>query len=404
MKSCVMNDENILDKASVKIPHLLKYMGSKREIIDFVTTAVNGFDVQSDWFCDLFSGTGIVGASLKSKYNIHSNDIQSYSSVLAKTYLTDLKSSVPFSSIEVIKTEAFKLVTEFKSYYPDLEFNYFSSSTVEKIILLEKAQQELINKKFRVGFHLFAKFYSGTYWSLEQCIWIDSLRCIAERYKDKPLYYVIMASLISAMSYVSQSTGHYAQYRDITAQNIEDILIYRRRDLWTYFERKFTELIISLNGTAIKEYRTTTLDYLDCLRVIENGSIVYADPPYQSVHYSRFYHTLETLVRYDYPTVAHKGRYREDRHQSPFCKKTTVKKAFEDLFIAVKVKEAHLALSYSDTGMITLNQITEVADSILKNCYETTILEKEHVNSKMGRSDEKSQIVTEYIILFKKIK
>ena len=282
-------------------------------------------------------------------------------------------------------------------------FDYEHTNDINEIIVIEKTQQELINRDFHIGFHLFSKYYSGTYWNFEQCVWIDSLRCIAEKHKDKPLYYAILGSLISAMSYVTQSTGHYAQYRDINSNNFDDILIYRRRSIWNYFEKKFKELTISLNGAIIKDTRITNLDYLDCLRVIENGSIVYADPPYQSVHYSRFYHALETLVRYDYPAVSHKGRYREDRHQSPFCKKTTVKQAFTNLFEGVKSKNAHLALSYSDTGMITLKQITELAKYVFKKQYTVEILEKSHMHSTMGRSDEKQQEVTEYIVLFKKI-
>jgi adenine-specific DNA-methyltransferase len=143
---------------------------------------------------------------------------------------------------------------------------------------------------------------------------------------------------------------------------------------------------------------------LDCLRIIEEGSIVYADPPYQSVHYSRFYHALETLVRYDYPKLLYKGRYRDDRHQSPFCKKTTVNQAFNSLFSAVKEKEAHLALSYSDTGMITLQQLIKFSHDIFRSEYTINVLEKDHIHSKMGRSDEKYQDVVEYIILFKRVK
>lgn len=400
-----MDEEKGLDDLAVdsKIPHVLKYMGSKREIIDFVTAAIDELGVSNTWFCDLFSGTSVVGASLKGKYNIHSNDIQSYSGVLAKTYLADLKTNIPVTAIDLVKEEATALVNEFRAMYLDLDFDYNSTNDIKKIISIEKAQQGLIEKEFHIGFHLFAKYYSGTYWNFEQCVWIDSLRCVAEKYKDKPLYFAIMSSLISAMSYVSQSTGHYAQYRDINEKNIDDILIYRRRNIWNYFERKFRELSITLNGTATKEYRITNLDYLDCLRMIEKGSIVYADPPYQSVHYSRFYHALETLVRYDYPAVSHKGRYREDRHQSPFCKKTTVNQAFTALFKGVNDKDANLALSYSDTGMINLLQIKDLAKEIFKTGYSVTVLEKDHIHSKMGRSDEKQQDVTEYIILFKKI-
>lgn len=385
-----------------KIPHLLKYMGSKREILDFVIGAIKELNVESEWFCDLFAGTSVVGASLKGVYKIHSNDIQSYSALLAKTYLSDLKAGIPITRLKDIKVHAQDIVNKVKAQYPDYQFIYSENISLEDAQVLEEEQQDLINQPLNHGFHLYAKNYSGTYWSYEQCLWIDALRCVAERYKDQPEYYAIMASLISAMSYTTQSTGHYAQYRDLTEGNLKDILGYRNRTIWTYFERKFTELITVLNGSPKKLSRVTTLDYIDCLSVIDEGTIVYADPPYQSVHYSRFYHALETLVRYDYPSVSHKGRYREDRHQSPFCKHTTVKSAFNDLFSCVKERKSHLALSYSDTGMISLEQITTSGRSIFKDDYTISVLEKDHIHSKMGRSDERQQGVKEYIILFKR--
>ena len=398
-----MKNEQLLESPLVetKIPHLLKYMGSKREILDFVTGAVEALNVKSEWFCDLFAGTSVVGASLKGKYNIHTNDIQEYSSILSRTYLSNLKSNIPLSSLLEIKEKAYQLVNEFRTEYPDLMFDYQDIKEYKQIVALEKAQQELIKEEFNIGFHLFTKYYSGTYWSFEQCLLIDSLRCVAEMYQGRPEYLAIMSSLISAMSYVTQSTGHYAQYRNVTPENINDILIYRNRDLWIYFERKFKELILNLNGSSTRRNKITTMDYLDCLRVIEEGTIVYADPPYQSVHYSRFYHALETLVKYDYPIVEYKGRYRNDRHQSPFCKKTTVNKAFNALFYGVKNKKAHLALSYSDTGMISLEHIQWLGEKALGSSYSIQVLEKDHIHSTMGRSDEKHQDVKEFILLFK---
>jgi adenine-specific DNA-methyltransferase len=392
-----------IEIAKTKIPHLLKYMGSKREIIDFVIDAIKSLNVDSSWVCDLFAGTGVVSGSIKSLFNIHANDIQAYSAVLSNTYLSNLKSAIKPDELEKIKLKTNSLVNEFQNKYNQFRYDYTEASTLEEFIKLEEAQQALIDVEFKIGFHLFAKNYSGTYWSYEQCIWIDSLRAVAEQYKGTVEYYAILSSLIFAMSYVSQSTGHYAQFRDMTKDNMLDIVGYRKRDIWSYFEKKFRELTINLNGEASKEYKVTTLDYLDCLRIVEEGSIIYADPPYQSVHYSRFYHALETLVKYDYPKVQYKGRYREDRHQSPFCKKTTVKEAFTMLFEGVKSKNAHLVLSYSDTGMITLSQIEELANYIFQNDYSYIPLEKDHIHSKMGRSDERQQEVKEYILLFKKI-
>lgn len=307
---------------SAKLPHLMKYMGSKRELLDFIISSINDLDIESNWFCDLFSGTSVVGCSLKDEYNVQINDIQIYTSIFANTYLPNINKLINSTELEKIKDRVLFYVDEFYRKYPDLIFDYNSIDNYEKLTKLEIQQQNLIYSNFEIGFHLFVKYYSGTYWSYTQCVWIDSIRAVAEEYKGKSDYYIILSSLIYAMSYTSQSTGHFAQFRDVTESNMHDIMLYRIRDIWTYFEKKFLEILNMVDVEATNRYTITTLDYLDCLRLIERNTIVYADPPYSSVHYSRFYHAIETLIRYDYPNVKYKGRYREDRHQSPFGKKT----------------------------------------------------------------------------------
>jgi adenine-specific DNA-methyltransferase len=101
---------------------------------------------------------------------------------------------------------------------------------------------------------------------------------------------------------------------------MNNILYYRQKNLFELFSKKFKELLLNLDD-SLKRLQTTTLDFEKCLDSIPEGCTVYADPPYAPVHYSRFYHALETLVKYDYPAIEHKGRYRIDRHQSPFSQK-----------------------------------------------------------------------------------
>jgi len=383
-----------------KMPHLLKYMGSKREILEFVTDSIRALDADSDWICDLFAGTSVVSGSLKNIYNVHANDIQLYSSIFSHTYFSNLK-GIENDTIKEIHVKCLEKINEFKARYPQHVYNYDTIQTLEELNKLEALQQNLLHEDFNIGFHLFVKNYSGTYWSFEQCLWIDSIRAVAEMYAGRLEYYAILSSLIFSMSYNSPSTGHYAQYRDANSDNMQDILSYRNREIWSYFEKKFEELVMTI-GESDRDHKISTLDYLDCLRIIKKGSIVYADPPYQSVHYSRFYHALETLVRYDYPKVHYKGRYREDRHQSPFCKKTTVHSAFRNLFQGVADKKSHLVLSYSDTGMITIDQVKDIARTTFKNTYDLDVLEKGHIHSKMGRSDIRQQGVVEYSINFKR--
>ena len=385
-----------------RIPHLIKYMGSKREILYEINEAINELNVDSSCICDLFSGTAIVSAAFLDQYDIISNDIQQYSGVFAHTYSSNLAGSLDSRFIEIVIRKAEELVNEFYTLYPQYHFDYSEISNYEDLSDIEKRQQLLFKEKFDTGFSLFAKNYSGTYWSYEQCVWIDSLRAVAEDFKGAVGYYAILSALIFAMSYTSQSTGHFAQYRDVTHQNVEDILLYRKKDILPLFVKKLDELISILNTTPVHPITVTSLDYLDCLRIIPENSIVYADPPYSAVHYSRFYHVIETLVRYDHPHLEYKGRYRDDRHQSPFDKRKEVAGAFRLLFNAVDERKSHLVLSYSDNGLMDSDDLLEIGKQTLGDGYDISLKSRNYIHSKMGRSDENRLGVNELLISFRR--
>jgi adenine-specific DNA-methyltransferase len=392
---------NLLKEYTRNIPHIIKYMGGKRKILDYIIETINE-NYKEGQLCDLFGGTCILSGALGKLIPMHSNDIQEYSAIFANTYLSNCKwENYPDDILDEIVNKALKYVTTIKNKYPDLIFS-FSECTIDEFIEIEKRQQELIHFNFdKFTHHLFIKYYSGTYWSFEQCLWIDALRKVADEYKETPLYYIIISSLMFAMSYNSQSTGHFAQYRDATSvSSKDDILIYRQKEIVPFFKNKFIQLQNFESGNELK-HTVTSLDYSDCLDVIEPNTTIYADPPYAFVHYSRFYHALETLVKYDYPKVSFKGRYREDRHQSPFCKRTEVRKAFQTMFLKIKNKNAILILSYSNTGMISLYEIINLAKNNLGPEYSIEIKEVSYRHSTMGRKNDKDREVKEYLIIAK---
>lgn len=392
----------IVVTANENIPHIIKYMGSKRQIIDYVIEGINKCYTGGQ-VVDLFSGSTVLSGALRTQVPILSNDIQQYSSVLAKTYLTSYEWGKYPAILNEIIDKATERVEEVRSFFPTLTFDYTDDLTLERFNELELAQRELITMDFsKFPYHLFSKNYSGTYWSFEQCLWIDAIRGVAEEYRDEDIYYAILSSLMFAMSYNSQSTGHYAQYRDATTESsMRDILIYRRKEIVPFFIRKFNEFQKEFGQHNIV-HKVVSLDYLDCLDEMENNSTVYADPPYCFVHYSRFYHAIETLVRYDYPEIKYKGRYRTDRHQSPFCIRTKVRGAFEAMFEKISAKDSNLVLSYSNTGMIELNELIELANETFKNGYSIEIRSLDYLHSTMGRREDKSRDVQECLFLVKK--
>lgn len=379
-------------------------MGSKSKIMGFVLEGINEvYDGGS--ICDLFAGSASLAGALKQQCAVQSNDIQSYSAIIAKTYSLAYRQKGMPSADQLISRAEEIVKRNLKAL--GLNIDYRSISSLDEFNDVENIQKKLLNRSFRRSWHLFAKNYSGTWWNYEQCLWIDAIRQIADEYKSSPSYTVILSSLMFAMAYTSQGTGHFAQYRDAkTKSSMADILIYRKRSIQSYFERKYNEAIEWIPKSKPKlDHSTTSLDYEDCLNKFEGGT-VYADPPYCFVHYSRFYHALETLVLYDYPELQFKGgqvvkgRYRENRHQSPFCIKTQVKDAFVRLFKGVEHSQSNLAMSYSNTGMITIEEMEALATEIFKG-RTIELLFTDHQHMTLGRQNDRHRDVKECLLLVK---
>ena len=210
-----------------------------------------------------------------------------------------------------------------------------------------------------------------------------------------------------AMAYCSQGTGHYAQYRDAKdASSLKDILIYRRRSLTDYFIRKFDQAVAALPAEEpTLKHEITALDFTERLASLPKCT-VYADPPYCFVHYSRFYHAIETLALYDYPEIQErggevvKGRYREGRHQSPFSIRTKVPGAFRAMFEGVAKSQSNLVLSYSNTGMISLENLLELIRETMLG-YEIELTEVDYDHMTMGRKRDRAREVKECFITAK---
>lgn len=430
-------------------PSVAKYMGSKTDVLDLIEKGINDFEYEHEWICDLFAGSSTLSGALRNKANIISNDIQKYSEVFANTYLNNYEWDKYPSVLEITKRVSERVV-RFMEYYPyySKKFNYNREFTLEEFNQMEEEERELIKDTTWESFDnyfLFTQNYSGTYWSFEQCVWIDSYRAVIDDYKsDAPFFNLLLTCLIYAMAYNSQSTGHYAQYRiPETDSSKEDILIYRRKNIADFFIRKYEELKEFLKET--NEYQFTTMANTDreCLNCIPEKTLVYADPPYCFVHYSRFYHIMETVVRYDYPKVRYKGRYRTDRYQSEYCIKTQVEDAFSHMFEGIRTKKSDMILSYtnSETNTINFSKLLKIScdifnpnkitDEILENSlrksklffengelekavvlskddvddsldYEIVMIKKPYNHSRMGRTQTKTIPVTEVVIIAKR--
>lgn len=403
--------EAILSECRPRVyPQVIKYMGSKAAILDFIGDALTKLDRRNSSVVDLFAGACAISGGFGHLGKIVSNDIQEYSAVIASTYLKRAEKIGKFDIVGM----ATKIANINMSELPD-DLEYQQSITLRDFNKIEKSSQLLLYKDFSYSHHLFTRVYSGTWWSAQQCVWIDAFREVFDMLREcglieKADFNFGLTCLMHAMAYTSQGTGHYAQYRDAkTDLGMADIRKYRRASVPILFQKKFESLLAwNLNNVVDHQHDLVALDYRECLSNIES-SVVYADPPYAFVHYSRFYHAMETIVKYDYPQIQHidgqvvKGRYRSERHQSPFCIKTKVRGAFVDLFDGVKSSSSDLLLSYSNTGMIDIEYLMQLASSTFGRKYEVWFEHMNHTHMTMGRREDRSRQVTETLIIAKKL-
>lgn len=413
----------------------MKYMGSKRELLESISNVVEKKLKPGSVILDIFSGTCGVGSYFRDHYAVYSNDIQTYSSVISKgiveskpislskdkilelllpeynknkQYIVKHLTSYFVKSTEFIKTikwnkDLLDSYLKFMKSLPDPTLNgQFVPSNKEDSWLHETYKKN--QKNPRAFPYLQTTFlFSEMYFSLEQAIDIDSIKYAIDNLDQKytDLKNILNVALIHAYSYNSAGTGHFAQFRDLsTLSSVTDVFLYRTRSVWEYFLRKAEEII---KGTELNKYseksKSFSSDYselLDNKDVMQNVGLIYADPPYSFVHYSRFYHAIEDLCRYDYPEVEHKGRYRKDRHQSPFCIKTQVPHAFEDLLRKAKKFNIPVLISYSNTGMINLDSIIFIGEEV---GYKLNVIKLSHKHSTMGRLNDKDRDVTEALIM-----
>ena len=422
-----------------KYLHIMKYMGSKRELLPDILEAIKKLITPRKTVLDIFAGTGSVGAYLKNDYTIYSNDIQKYSKVIADalicsnsiesfpnlvTCLRDLKGYYGKNLKklnEILSTtieESKSFVAIEKGFWNELkrkEYIRFFESFPSALNKFKTKNKELIKLKDMYfknnessNFNSFpycqtVLLFSETYFSIQQAVEIDSLRYAVDKvFDDEIPKNIALSALIYAHSYCSSGTGHFAMFRDlkdITA--VEDTFLYRKRSVWSLFKSKLNEIVNYYNFDQSFEHKTFTMDYkelLDNKKIIKNVDVIYADPPYSFVHYSRFYHATESLVKYDYDIPEFKGRYRTDRHQSPFCQKKNVEAAFDYLIEKANEFTIDIILSYSDTGMISLENIIKLLN---KRSYKIKLQEIDYDHSTMGRSGHKKNQIKEYLIICK---
>ena len=159
---------------------------------------------------------------------------------------------------------------------------------------------------------------------------------------------------------------------------------------------------------ANKKGAATVADATIAARKLKAGDMAFIDPPYSGVHYSRFYHVLETIAKGESGDVSGAGRYpdRSLRPQSKFSVKTHSLAALQELLKTIAERNAKAILTFPDhncsnglSGMI----IRETAEEFFRVAIKTVDSKFSTLGgnarlAKTGKGREAKQMAKELIL------
>jgi adenine-specific DNA methylase len=310
----------------------MKYMGSKRSML------LNGLgDLLAEnaptttRFVDLFAGSGAVAIHVATKYEIPvvASDLQRYSAVLTGAVIerqNELQWERSWTTWHDRAKEMYRRVRP-----PTLD-----NVTVKNVDELRDWSRR------RSGLPL-TKAYGGHFYSPVQATWLDAYRSTLPT--RKPARTVALASLLHVASRCAASPGHTAQpfqpgrkaNRYIAGAWAKDV-----PELNKEFFCALSKLYAKKTGIA------ETADANSAADSVKETDLVFIDPPYSGVQYSRFYHVLESVATGAPGEVSGSGRNPtpQKRPHSRYSIITGAKKAFSELLAKLGEKGARCIVTF----------------------------------------------------------
>jgi len=301
----------------------MRYIGGKSLMLDNIISVIGEYASTINTVADIFSGSGVVSAIFKKQgFEVISNDIMYFSYILNR------------GSICLNNKPTFE--------------NLIIRNPIEYLNNLEIQDTDLYIKQcFIYNNYSPSEACDRMYFQNKNAIKIDIIRLTIENWYKKNLlsddeYFYLLASLISAVPYVSNITGIYAAY------------------LKTWDVRTYNDLILK-DIEIVESSKTHSAFNMDANELVRNISpdLVYIDPPYNERQYLPNYHVLDTVAKYDYPEIKGVTGMRDySKEKSKYCRKTEAKATFDDLI--KNTNSSYILVSYNNEGLLSTAELTEI--------------------------------------------
>jgi adenine-specific DNA-methyltransferase len=314
----------------------MNYIGSKYSLLDFLETSIRQVvDAQCKVFCDLFAGTGAVGVHFKKLgYQIIANDLQYYSYVLNRHYIGNHR-PLPFDGLHNI--------------IPPKNGALFESrlnAVCDYLSNLKGIEGFLYNHYAPSG-----SLHNGTrrqFFSDENAMKCDAIRTQIEAWKqDEKItddeYFFLLTTLLESIDARANTASIYGAFlKEIKRSALVPL--------------RLKPAVLVENDLEHQVFNTDVNELITLIR----GDILYLDPPYNHRQYSANYHILETVAKYDNPSIHGKTGLRDEELRSAYCLRSSVKQAFADLIFNANAR--YIFVSYNNEGIMSLDDIKEILE------------------------------------------
>lgn len=313
----------------------MRYIGNKENILEKIYAILTSNNVVGDSFFDFFSGTTNVAKFYKKKgYRVYSSDLMYMSYCMQKAYIENNKEptfkklipTLPNIPPNTLFTTPLDTIVNYLNTLDDVKGFIYRNYTPEGTINLDQPRM---------------------YFSSENGLRIDAIRQKIEEWNSKKLiteseYYILLTCLIETVSFYANVAGVYAAFHKKWDPRATKRLVLRT--IKTYNNNK--ENIV---------YNTNSLNLIHNIDV----DILYLDPPYNGRQYLPNYHLLETIAKYDNPTIKGITGIRDyEGKKSTFCNAKTALRDLEKVANFAKFK--YLVMSYNSEGIMNQEDIIAI--------------------------------------------
>lgn len=318
----------------------MKYMGSKRAMLgNGLGEAIGRSLAGTKRVLDLFSGSAAVAWYVAERHDkeVLASDLQIYSQVLAASVI---ERTTPITERDWVETwfRRARARVSGHSHWRDVKA---LQDSLQRVSISDTARNAR-SIDFGIKFPL-SRAYGGYYFSPWQSVWIDALR--ASLPETEYLRTVALAALIQAASQCAASPGHTAQPFKANETAGRFLIDAWKRNLPEIVRTRIDDIA---PRSARRQGFAHCMNALDLAQTAQPGDLAFLDPPYSGVHYSRFYHVLESVARGNVGEVSGAGRYPEksDRPTSNFSMRRSSKTALNDLFKVLSERGASVIITF----------------------------------------------------------